>query len=613
LDPFENFKDIGSSVEAHRKAIWKFSKDKSTSVLAITSIQGSGKTTAIVDIFASSRDAILLTQSNEKLEELVEIINKKYPDLQYHAIWGLENCCETYLDDEELQTEDKHKELLETVGKYRDIGIFTRDIHSRICSKEDCEFIVQDTTFEGRTIQTVDRFVQQIAFGGLFKGLHPGRLVLMDEADGIIDLKTVPDVVSLGLDSYKKEIVSNTSALLPPIYELVISEGEITRLAEKYRELLQDINGNTLLIKQITGIIRILTQGYFVKNKGTCEIPTFFLLTQKILWQRMKLVIGTASMRNHRIRFTTLKDYFNLALFLLFEKISEIATMDKTKAEKFQRMEELYDHLGKLKPDIQEFSHNYVPGIVSLYSYNAKKHSYSMNHYRQAFRKDNEDDDLRKAVWKEVVNEITLAMRFWELQRNRKAEKVLLITFRTVADQIERYRKQKKKKGNRHRDIFTNMDVLPLFSNRMHGINADKLGYDLIITLGDPLDRSLHDFTKTMGIGMANKHGFRIDLEGRSPELKETIFRTMISELLEAFHRGRGTIDVVALSNFLHQPEPENQAIIEKILRDDNIVFVDLRKMIESFRNKARSRHGTKEMKVFIGSLNEELQFDLDL
>ena len=72
LEPLENFKDIESSVEAHRRAIRKFSKDRSSSVLAITSIQGSGKTTAIVNEFANSRDAILLTQSNEKLEEIVE-------------------------------------------------------------------------------------------------------------------------------------------------------------------------------------------------------------------------------------------------------------------------------------------------------------------------------------------------------------------------------------------------------------------------------------------------------------------------------------------------------------------------------------------------------------
>jgi hypothetical protein len=157
------------------------------------------------------------------------------------------------------------------------------------------------------------------------------------------------------------------------------------------------------------------------------------------------------------------------------------------------------------------------------------------------------------------------------------------------------------------------MDVLPLFSNRMHGINADKLGYDLVITLGDPLDRSTSDFAKKMQIGITNKHGFKMNLENSSPETKETLLRTLIYELLEAFHRGRGTIDIVAFSNFLHQEEPENQAIIEKILKADNIQFVDLTTMIENFRNKARSKHGTKEMKVFVKSLNEELHLDLDL
>lgn len=610
---FRNFKDIESAVEAHQKAIWKFKKDESASVLAITSIQGSGKTTAIIDVFAASKDAILITQSNDKLEEIVAIIDKKYPDLDYHAIWGLERSCITYLGEEGSEDKDAHKELAEKVGKFRKIGIFTKDIHKLICSVKDCPFSTQDTSFEGRVIQTVDRFVMQISLGGLFKGLHARRLILMDEGDGLIDLKSIPAIVAVALDSYKKQMIQHTSAFLSPIYELVVPEGEITDLTKKYKELLEDIDSNAILIEQTTGLIRILTQGYFVKDEKTWEIPTFFLLTQKTLWQKMRLVIGTASMRNHRVRFKTLNDYFRLALFLLFEDVAKEATKDNVLDRKFERMERLYAYLGKLKPDVQEFSHNYIPGITTVYGFNAKRHSYSMNHYRRAFGKENEDDDLRKTVWKEIVGEITAGIRFWELQNNMKAEKILLITFKAVVDQIERFRKKRKKKGNRHRNIFTGMDILPLFSNRMHGINADKLGYDLILTYGDPLDRMTSDFAKKMQIGITNKHGFKMNLENSSPETKETLLRTLIYELLEAFHRGRGTIDIVAFSNFLHQLEPENQAIVEKILRGDNIQFVDLTTMIENFRNKARSKHGTKEMKVFVKSLNEELHLDLDL
>ena len=610
---FKDFKDIESSVDAHKKAVWRFAKDQSKSVLAITSIQGSGKTTAIIDVFAASKDAIFITQSNDKIGEIVRIIDKKYPELEYHVIRGLEMSCSTYLDNEKLQDKDTHEELLQKVRGYRKIGIYSKDIHKLICSVKDCPFSTQDTSFDGRVIQTVDRFVMQISLGGLFNRLRPGRLILMDEGDGLLDLKSIPDTVALGLDSYKKELIQHTSALLPHVYELTVPEGELTRLMEKYRELLKDINGNAVLVEQTTGLIRVLTQGYFVKDEELFEIPTFFLITQKILWQKMKLVIGTASMRNHRVKFKTLNDYFRLVLSLLFDDISEEATKDNVSDRKFERMEELYDFIAKLEPSIQEFWHNYIPGITNVYGYNAKKHSYSMNRYRRAFRKDNEDDERRKAVWKEVVGELTMGIRFWELQNNRKAEKILLITFKTVKDQIERYRKAMKKKGNRHRNIFTGMDVLPLFSNKMHGVNADKLGYDLIISLGDPLDKSMSDFAKKMGIGTTNKHGFRINLEDSSPKSKETILRTLISELLEAFHRGRGTIDIVALSNFLHQPEPENQDIIEKILKDDNIHFIDLREMIESFRNKARSRHGTKEMRIFIESLNREVHLDLDL
>ena len=59
---FKGFKNPEQSGKKHRSAISKFLKDDENAVLAITSIQGSGKTTAIVDKFADSKDAILLTQ-----------------------------------------------------------------------------------------------------------------------------------------------------------------------------------------------------------------------------------------------------------------------------------------------------------------------------------------------------------------------------------------------------------------------------------------------------------------------------------------------------------------------------------------------------------------------
>ena len=97
-DVFKDFKNHEQSGKKHRSAISKFLKDDAHSVLAITSIQGSGKTTAIIDQFAKSKDAILLTQSNDKIDELVTIINNRHPDLEYKAIYGLERACSTFLD-----------------------------------------------------------------------------------------------------------------------------------------------------------------------------------------------------------------------------------------------------------------------------------------------------------------------------------------------------------------------------------------------------------------------------------------------------------------------------------------------------------------------------------
>lgn len=121
---FNNFKDIQTSYEAHNQAIKKFRDNKSRAVLAITSIQGSGKTTAIIDAFAESKDDILLTQSNKKLEEIVELIHDRHPNLNFHVIWGLEQSCATYQADDDIKDE---------VNRYRKIGIQTADIHRLIC------------------------------------------------------------------------------------------------------------------------------------------------------------------------------------------------------------------------------------------------------------------------------------------------------------------------------------------------------------------------------------------------------------------------------------------------------------------------------------------------
>ena len=171
---------------------------------------------------------------------------------------------------------------------------------------------------------------------------------------------------------------------------------------------------------------------------------------------------------------------------------------------------------------------------------------------------------------------------------------------------IEEYKMKLRKQRHGDRDpLFMQMDILPLFSNRMHGINANTEGYDLLITIGDPLDPIASKFASDTGIIELNKRGFRIK-ENTDTAIKKEIYRTMIAELLEAFHRGRSEIPIVALSNFL-TPEEEDFRMIRGILEADNFnlinVYAKLWKMVY--------RQRTPEMEVFLKSLKEELGFEL--
>ena len=80
---FKGFKDVDQSEKQHSREINNFVKDDHHNVLNLTSMQGSGKTTAILDKFADSKDAIILTQSNEKIDEIIRIINERYPLLKF--------------------------------------------------------------------------------------------------------------------------------------------------------------------------------------------------------------------------------------------------------------------------------------------------------------------------------------------------------------------------------------------------------------------------------------------------------------------------------------------------------------------------------------------------
>ena len=592
-DLFKHFKNPAESGKKHRSAISKFLKDDEHSVLAITSIQGSGKTTAIIDEFAKSEDGILLTQSNDKIDELVRIINNRYPELEYKAIYGLERVCSTYRSDDGVKA---------YVGRLREIGVLTKHIHERICKDEECRFITQDKDMEGRIIESVARFEAQITMGKQFRNMHWNRLILIDEADGLLNQRAT-SITVMPYDHHRLQI---DSPYLPEIHKIKAPKNTFNELMDGYNELLDDIDANEYLIRNATDLIRLLTHGFYsVESRKISELSPIFFIFNEVLERRMKLIIGTASMRNHRINFHRMNDLMRLAHVLTYAKNIDNLTDGKITTKQRDRYLQIDDSLRIVKPEILEFEADFIPGFIDVFVLQSNSHSYSNAHYKRAFRSN--DEELKRKTFKELRSGIIAAVRFCELQRGKKANRILLITFKSVMNAIEEYKMKLRKQRHGDRDpLFMQMDILPLFSNRMHGINANTEGYDLLITIGDPLDPIASKFASDTGIIELNKRGFRIK-EDTDPAIKKEIYRTIISELLEAFHRGRSEIPIVALSNFLTPEEKEDFRMIRGILEADNFnlinVYGKLWKMVH--------RQRTQEMEVFIKSLNEELGFEL--
>ena len=590
---FKGFKNPEQSGKKHRSAISKFLRDDEHAVLAITSIQGSGKTTAIIDQFAKSKDAVLLTQSNDKIDELVRIINNRYPDLEYKAIYGLERACSTYRGDDGIKAE---------VSRLRKIGILTDDIHRMICEDDECGFLTQDKEMAGRIIESVARFQAQITLGKQFHDMHWNRLILIDEADGLLNQRAT-SITVMPYDHSRLTIDAEYAQYLPEIHRVKAPDGMLKELIATYRELIKDIDANEFLIRNITDLIRLLSHLFYsAENKNISELPPLFFIFQKVLENRMKLVIGTATMRNHRINFRRMEAYYQISFELEMENLIERWSKAES-AEDHKKYLEQSDFLNKLDGNIKEFEADYFPGFQTVFVLQSNRHSYSNTHFKTAFLgKDGKiDEELRKKTWNELKSEIIVALRFYELQSGKRPEKILLITFKSVMDEINGHKEKLKRNRNFSRDpIFRNMDILPLFSNKMHGVNANMNGYDLILTIGDPLDHATSGLATDLKIGELNKRGFRLK-EDADPAIKKEIYKTMLSELLEAFHRGRSEIPIVALSNFLTPFKP-NSEIVKEILEDDNLTLINV------FAKMRRTK--TKEMEVFLQSLYQEIGFE---
>ena len=607
-DVFKHFKNVDESAKEHKIEIRKFLNDDKHTVLSINSMQGSGKTSAIIDQFANSRDAIILTQSNDKIDELVKIINNRHPELEYRAIYGLEKACSTYKSSDRIKAK---------VSRLRKIGILTEDIHRIICKNNECDFLTQDKAMDGRIIESVARFEAQITFGKAFHNLHFNRLILIDEADGLI----VSNETKISFMPYEHELLLERNPYIPEIHRVKVPSGALDYLMDAYRGLLSNIDENQDEISKITDLIRILTQGFYSVKTGKIkeisttvfELPPIFYFFKSVLDKQMKLVIGSATLRNHQINNESVKAYFKIAHELEFYQAGNRLKNEYENAKslmdvKFIKAIKHYQYITNLEPEIREFEANYIPGFQIVYAMDgnlmSKRHSYSMRYFKKAF--DTEDIQRKKNEWKRLRMEILMALKFYELQSRKIANKILLISFKVVTDEIDKHIKKLKKNKNFSRDpIFKKIITKPFFSNKMHGINANDEGFDLIITIGDPVDHITARLAKNLNIFKPTKRGFGID-ENTDISLKNQIMRTLSSELVEAFHRGRSEIPIIAIGNFLTDEDKENQRIINEILMENGFTVKNIVNFLNRMKNNSK-----KEYDVFIASVFKEINFEL--
>ena len=413
---------------------------------------------------------------------------------------------------------------------------------------------------------------------------------------------------------YEHENLQIDSAYLPEIQRIKAPDGTLTKMIDEYYELIKDIDSNEFLIRNRTDTIRLLTQGFYsMENKTISELPPIFHIFKSVLYKEMKLIIGSATMRNHQINNETLKKYFEIAYQLAIDKAQadmkdKFADAESVMDINYQKSEAHYLYLTNLDPELREFKANYIPGLQTIFSMDgnlmSKQHSYSMAYFKKAFK--TEDDQKKKNEWKRLRMEILMALKFYELQCGKSANKILLISFKIVCDEINKHIQKLKKNRNLSKDpIFKNITTKPFFSNSMHGINANVDGYDLILTIGDPVDNVTSKLAKDFEIFKASKKGFGIK-ENTDISLKKQILRTQSSELIEAFHRGRSEIPIIAIGNFLTDEDEENKRIIDEIMMDNGFSVINIGNYLNGIKNKNK-----KEYDVFISSVYKEINFEI--
>jgi hypothetical protein len=593
--------DIEGSVQANTEVIKSAIEDHTLALQFLTTQQGAGKTTSEKEVFESMANVILLAQSNERVKELAEEISEDSPDCQFKTIYSLEGSCTTYI--ENIGT------LEPRVNFYRSMGILPQTIHQLMCPDPYCVYLDQDRTISGRIITTLDMFMHlkdQI-------GTNQKFLILLDEGDGLLNMnkKVLPPEL---FNQYAHKEVYEGNDYLPHI-----SKWDVPNIRDPNEDILElcregkfsnsipglkaqlanmtftegvidvkKIQENSGYIRLLKTLIDIFANKYFSYYQNNRKMKIEIYLTPSILelsrfiltHPRITMIVASASLRHHRLRWRKVIDYFELARMMLMSEISQ--TISDFSGYKLERQLQVYDYIQDCKTP-QEFRSPFIAKKTKLIVKSDDTHSFSKKHY-SILDEENSAESKRIIVEDELISYIKTLVPLYEKIEGKQVNKILLITFEEGVKTIEEERKNLYKKIVQYNkkygkdeetrnlyELLKKIDAKTWFSSKWHGINANKT-HDLVLLIGDPIENEISEFLRKKNAGKATIKGFTIKEDCFLSEWERDMANeSILTELLEGIHRSRGDLDVIYVGNLLNPDNINDKLTRMKVIVNDGM------------------------------------------
>lgn len=489
-----------------------------------------------------------------------------------------------------------------------------------MCPDPYCEYLDQDRTINGRIITTLDMFMHlkdQI-------GTNQKFLILLDEGDGLLNMneKVLPPEL---FNKYPHKEVYEGNDYLPHISKWDVPnirepnedilelcrEGKFSNSIQGLKEQLTNmtftegvidvkkIQENSRYIKRLKTLIDIFANKYFSyyqnNRKMKIEIylpPTMLELSRFLLTHPgITMIVSSASLRHHRLRWRKVIDYFELARMMLMSEISQ--TISDLSGYKLERQLQVYDYIQDCKTP-HEFRSPFIAKKTKLIVKSDDTHSFSKTHYSildekeyQKYSESNGKDTAeskRIIVKEELISYIKTLVPLYEKIEGKQVNKILLITFEEGVKTIEEERKNLYKKIVQYNkkygkdeetrnsyELLKKIDAKSWFSPKWHGINANKT-HDLVLLIGDPIENEISEFLRKKNAGKATIKGFTIKEDCFLSEWERDMANeSILTELLEGIHRSRGDLDVIYVGNLLNPDNINDKLTRMKVIVNDGM------------------------------------------